>query len=150
MSPSSDDIQMSNYMKDDDLTLRTLLSPSDDKKMLSYMRKEDLLILLDTAVTLWRHKVAELQEETWPHTPHSRILLSHSGKNIPFFLTFPQLCWFDRESHRLSWEYKYDKWHRVGKWCAWTWDIQNIDRRTWIENLDVTRSWNNNTKDTRL
>jgi len=43
---------MSNYMKDDDLTLRTLLSPSDDKKMLSYMRKEDLLILLDTAVTL--------------------------------------------------------------------------------------------------
>jgi len=75
---------MSNYMKDDDLALRTLLSPSDDKKMVSYMRKEDLLILLNTAVNLWRHKDAELQEEVWPHTPHSRILLSHSDKNSLF------------------------------------------------------------------
>ena len=82
-------------MKDDDLTLRTLLSPFDDKKMLNYMTKQDLLIFLNI---LWRHKDAELQEELWPHTPHSRIVLSHSDKNRPF-LTFLQLCWSDRESH---------------------------------------------------
>ena len=45
-------MKISNYMKDNDLTLRKLLSLIGDKKMLSYMRKEYLLILLNTAATL--------------------------------------------------------------------------------------------------
>jgi hypothetical protein len=89
----------------------TLLSPFDDIKMLNCKRN-------------------------CGHTLPTPEYCCHIMIKQPF-LTFPQLCWSDRKSYWLNWECQYDKWHGVVMWCAWTWDIQQIGRRTWTENLDV-------------